>query len=247
MTESMASNDADIQKRRSTRIAQAVPVTVIGVDALGQAFKERTSTVSVNCHGCKYQSRHYVPKGSQITIEIARPQSDAPPRIVEAIVAWVQRPRTVRDLFQIGVQFTVPGNAWGIAFPPADWFPLPDEKDAAIEIPIAPPAAERPANEALNHGRPAAETPAPVIKIEPRTAAPNAPAEDKVRVLPVPAQAQETMSMARQMAGLLAEAKQHLRRTMHSDAAGAVAQEVRTAREHVEAQLRTAVNEAVEE
>jgi hypothetical protein len=243
VTESMASNDADIQKRRSTRIAQAIPVTVIGVDALGQAFKERTSTVSVNCHGCKYQSRHYVPKSSKITIEIPRAESDAPPRLVEATVAWVQRPRTVRELFQIGVQFTVPGNAWGIAFPPADWFPLPEEKDIAIEIPVPPAKSVK---ESSSHAaRPASE--APVIEMESRASAPTAPAEDNLRVLPGPAQAQDTMSVARQMARLLAEAKQHLRRTMQSDAAGAVAQEVRTAREQVEAHVRTAVNDAVEQ
>ena len=242
MTESMASNDADIQKRRSTRIAQAIPVTVVGVDALGQAFKERTSTVSVNCHGCKYQSRHYVPKNSQITIEIPRAESDAPPRIVEATVAWVQRPRTVRELFQIGVQFTVPGNAWGIAFPPADWFPLPEEKNVSIEIPVPPAKSVK---ESSSHGRPAPE--APVIEMEPRASASSEPAEDKVRALPRPAQAEDTMSAARQMARLLAEAKQHLRRTMQSDAAGAVAQEVRTAREQVEAHVRTAVNDAVEQ
>jgi len=259
VTEPMASTDADIQKRRSTRIAQAVPVTVMGVDALGQAFKERTSTVSVNCHGCKYQSKHYVPKGSQITVEIARPQSDAPPRVVEATVAWVQRPRTVRELFQIGVQFTVPGNAWGIAFPPADWFPLPDEKEAAIEIPIAPAATPTPKNQALIDQsikeavdqQAKAQVSAPVVEMEARKTAPSAPPEDNVRVLPGPAEASaqghETMSMARQMARLLAEAKQHLRRTMQSDAAGAVAQEVRTAREQAEAGLRSAVNEAVEE
>src|SRR5579859_413482 len=240
----MASNDADIQKRRSTRIAQAIPITVVGVDALGQAFKERTSTVSVNCHGCKYQSRHYVPKNSQITIEIPRAESDAPPRTVEATVAWVQRPRTVRELFQIGVQFTVPGNAWGIAFPPADWFPLPDEKNISIEIPVPPPAS---AKEPLSHARPAQE--APVLEMESRANAPSVPSEDEdnVRVLPGPAQAQDTMSVARQMARLLAEAKQHLRRTMQSDAAGAVAQEIRTAREQVEAHVRTAVSHAVEE
>ena len=244
MTESMASNDADIQKRRSTRIAQAIPITVVGVDALGQAFKERTSTVSVNCHGCKYQSRHYVPKNSRITIEIPRAESDAPPRTVEATVAWVQRPRTVRELFQIGVQFTVPGNAWGIAFPPADWFPLPDEKNISIEIPVPPPAS---AKEPLSHARPAQE--APVLEMESRANAPSVPSEDEdnVRVLPGPAQAQDTMSVARQMARLLAEAKQHLRRTMQSDAAGAVAQEIRTAREQVEAHVRTAVSHAVEE
>ncbi|HKV27203.1 MAG TPA: hypothetical protein VJN90_02870 [Candidatus Acidoferrales bacterium] len=248
MTESMASNDADIQKRRSTRIAQAIPVTVIGVDALGQAFKERTSTVSVNCHGCKYQSKHYVPKGSTITIEIARAESDAPPRIVEATVAWVQRPRTVRELFQIGVQFIVAGNAWGIAFPPADWFPLPNEKDVAIEIPVPQhPPAGLSANEPSSHGHKKPESPSPVIEMEPRGATPSASEDDKARALPANAQAQETMSAARQMARLLAEAKQHLRRTMQSDAAGAIAQEVRTAREQVEEHVRTAVNEAVKE
>lgn len=247
MTEPMASNEADIQKRRSTRIAQSVPVTVIGVDALGQAFKERTSTVSVNCHGCKYQSKHYVPKGSQITIEIPRPQSDAPARIVEATVAWVQRPRTVRELFQIGVQFTVPGNAWGIAFPPPDWFPLPDEKEVGIEIPVPLPAAEVLGNQPLIHEEMPAGTLAPVVAMESYSVAASEPTGDKVRVLPGPTQAHETMSMARQMARLLAEAKQHLRRSMQSGAAEAVAQEVRTAREQVEVQLRTAVNEAVED
>ena len=247
MTEQMAATEADIQKRRSTRIAQSVPVTVIGVDALGQAFKERTSTVSVNCHGCKYQSKHYVPKGSQVTIEIPRPQSDAPARTMEATVAWVQRPRTVRELFQIGVQFTVPGNAWGIAFPPADWFPLPDEQEGGIQILVPSAAAESQASQPLIHEGMPAETPASVIAMESDVEAASEEAEDNVRVLPVAAQAQETMSMARQMARLVAEAKQHLRRSMQSGAAEAVAQEVRTAREQVEVQLRTAVNEAVED
>ena len=65
MVESVPSNDAGTQKRRSTRIVQAIPINVAGVDALGQPFKERTTTVMVNCHGCKYQSKHYVPKNSR--------------------------------------------------------------------------------------------------------------------------------------------------------------------------------------
>ncbi len=70
MNESALSNDPGTQKRRSTRIVQAVPLTVTGVDALGQPFKERTTTVMVNCHGCKYQSKHYVPKNSIVTLDI---------------------------------------------------------------------------------------------------------------------------------------------------------------------------------
>lgn len=247
MSESLPSNDPEVQKRRSTRIAQSVPITVMGVDALGQAFKERTSTVSVNCHGCKYQSRHYVPKSAQVTIEIPRGEADAPPRVVEGRVAWVQRPRTVRELFQIGIEFTIPGNVWGIAFPPTDWFPLPGDAEQQAEIPL--PAASAPA--AKKEETPAAALDsAAVKKSEPakhaEVQAPPPADSNKVRVLPTPAHPHETMSAARQMARLLAEAKQHLRRTMDTNAAEAVAKEVRTAREQVELHLRTTVNDAVE-
>jgi len=246
LSESLPSSDPAVQKRRSTRIAQSVPITVIGVDALGQAFKERTSTVSINCHGCKYQSKHYVPKTAQVTIEIPRGQADAPPRVVEGRVAWVQRPRTVRELFQIGVEFAVPGNVWGIAFPPADWFPAPGEPADQVEIP-------RPGTPELTAKKEELAAPAPSRSSAGNDAEPEAPVEaavtpeeNKVHVLPAPATAHETMSTARQMARLLAEAKQHLRRTMQTSAADAVAQEVRTAREQMEQQLQTAVKEAVQ-
>jgi hypothetical protein len=130
VTDSAASFDPDAQKRRSTRIVQAVPITVTGVDALGQPFKERTTTVMVNCHGCKYQSKHYVPKNSMVTLEVPRPEAGQK-RTTQGRVVWVQRPRTVRELFQIGLEFEVPGNVWGIAFPPEDWFSSP--YDAGIE------------------------------------------------------------------------------------------------------------------
>ena len=119
MTDSLQSADPGTQKRRSTRIVQAVPITVTGTDALGQPFKERTTTVMVNCHGCKYQSKHYVPKNSMVTLDIPRPEGG--PYHTQGRVVWVQRPRTVRELFQIGLEFEVPGNFWGIAFPPEDW------------------------------------------------------------------------------------------------------------------------------
>jgi hypothetical protein len=121
VTESLPSNDPGTQKRRSTRIVQAIPITVSGTDALGQPFKERTTTVMVNCHGCKYQSKHYVPKNSIVKLDIPQQEAGSKPKSTEGRVVWVQRPRTVRELFQIGLEFEVPGNAWGIAFPPEDW------------------------------------------------------------------------------------------------------------------------------
>jgi hypothetical protein len=139
VTEPLVSTDPDGQKRRSTRIVQAVPITVTGVDALGQPFKERTTTVMVNCHGCKYQSKHYVPKNSMVTLEVPRPEAGQK-RTTQGRVVWVQRPRTVRELFQIGLEFEVAGNVWGIAFPPEDWFP--SIEDAGSETPATPSAPE---------------------------------------------------------------------------------------------------------
>ena len=147
MNDSAQSADPGTQKRRSTRIVQAVPITVTGTDALGQPFKERTTTVMVNCHGCKYQSKHYVPKNSIVKLDIPRPEGG--PFSTQGRVVWVQRPRTVRELFQIGLEFEAPGNVWGIAFPPEDWatgandtseliseFSLPTEVTTAAE-PVA--------------------------------------------------------------------------------------------------------------
>src|ERR1700737_3733151 len=132
----VASATAELRKRRSTRIVQAVPLTVAGVDALGRPFNERTSTLIINCHGCRYQSKHYVLKNMWVTLEVPHPETGQPPRTVRGRVAWIQRPRTVRQLFQVALELEVPGTTWGIAFPPDDWFAFPD--------------ASRPAGDTLN-------------------------------------------------------------------------------------------------
>jgi len=114
------------QKRNTTRIVQAVPITVTSTDALGQPFVEKTTTMLVNCHGCKYMSNHYVPTGCDVWLEIPHSDPGLPPRSMRTRVVSVERPRTVRERFRISVKFYVPGNVWGIAFPPEDWFPFPE-------------------------------------------------------------------------------------------------------------------------
>jgi hypothetical protein len=122
-----------VDKRRSTRVVQALPIKVHGVDALSEPFTERTSTVMVSCHGCKYQSKHYVPKGSMVTVEIPRRIPGAPARIVTGNVIWVQRPSHAKDLLHIGLEFEVPGNVWDYPSAPDDWFPLPGEQAFVME------------------------------------------------------------------------------------------------------------------
>jgi hypothetical protein len=130
----LPSKDGSAENRRTTRVVHAVPITIRGLDALGQAFDEFTFTVTVNCNGCKYESRQYVPKGSRLTVEIGGRERGLRSRKYPARVVWVQRPRTYRDIFHVSVEFEVPGNIWDIESPPKDWFPHPDDEELIIPV-----------------------------------------------------------------------------------------------------------------
>src|SRR5947209_19578881 len=173
-SESGANPNAEPRKRRSTRIVQAVPLVVTGVDALGRPFVERTSSLILNCHGCRYQSKHYVLKNMWVTLEIPHPDTGQPPRSVRGRVAWIQRPRTVRQLFQVALELEVSGNAWGIAFPPEDWFAFPEGVQVPPVLdgppqtqPVTPPPLE-------------AEAPAAVCEAELLSASTPANANDNL-------------------------------------------------------------------
>jgi PilZ domain len=291
VTDSLQSTDPGTQKRRSTRIVQAVPITVTGTDALGQPFKERTTTVMVNCHGCKYQSKHYVPKNSLVTLDIPRPEGG--PFHTQGRVVWVQRPRTVRELFQIGLEFEVPGNFWGIAFPPEDWAsgvdiptgdltgilevttaaepaasispqplppigppPIPTTPERRIEAPPfqipAPPPKPVPVNvpEAppVMAARPAAPPAQPPIP--PTASAPASPAGDsKIHVVPAPPASAVTAdtqaALSRQMARMVADAKETLDKTLRRGAEEAITEEMTVVRQQLDVQLHDTVEKAI--
>src|ERR1700719_4276944 len=223
-TEGAATTTEELRKRRSTRIVQAVPLMVTGVDALGRPFAERTSTLIINCHGCRYQSKHYVLKNMWVNLEVPHPEQGHPPRRVRGKVAWIQRPRTVRQLFQVALELEAPGNAWGIAFPPDDWFGFPEENKFASNPASAmdlPPSTGVP-----THG----EMPLPIVEAEPGVATP-----DNVRVFPAPASATDaSLQLARQVARWLAEAKQQIQSAAKEAATHAVASERRLSGEEWE-------------
>src|SRR5260370_41222797 len=98
----------ELRKRRSSRIVQAIPLVVTGVDALGRPFVERTSSLIINCHGCRYQSKHDVLKNLWVTLGIPHAEPGQPPRQVRGRVAWVQRPRTVRQLVPVALELELP-------------------------------------------------------------------------------------------------------------------------------------------
>ena len=165
--------------------------------------KSEPRRVTVNCHGCKYQSKHYVPKNSVVTLEIPRMEPAFPPRVVQGHVVWVQRPRTVRELFQIGLELEITGNVWGIAFPPDDWFPYPDEAKAETpalrkslrwtwrskKSPRQPTRSQRKRNPLLRKLRRPRLRPSPAgtSAIPVASPPPLASSETKIHVMPSPA------------------------------------------------------------
>jgi hypothetical protein len=231
--------EMESQKRRTTRIVQAVPLTVTGVDALGRPFQERTSTLIINCHGCRYQSKHYILKNMWVTFEVPHNEPGREPRTVRARVNWIQRPRTVRELFQIGVELEVSGNVWGIAFPPGDWFPFPDSSSSPrLKISI-PPETPQDVGEAedwsTTREMPAMEAPSPRV-LE--------PVEDSVRVLPISGSRDASLQLSQQVARLVAEAKQQIQSSARESANEAVAAESRMLLADLHAQLTKAAKES---
>ncbi len=228
-TEGAVNAGAELRKRRSTRIVQAVPLVVTGVDALGRPFAERTSTLIINCHGCRYQSKHYVLKNMWVNLEVPHAEPGHAPRRVRGKVAWIQRPRTVRQLFQVALELEAPGNVWGIGFPPEDWFAFPEG------TPFLPNAVA-PADLSGSPLPPTpAETPLPIEEIEPGVATP-----DNIRVFPAPASATDaSMQLARQVARLLAEARQQIHAAAREAAVQAVNAERRVAFEQWEQKFAT--------
>jgi hypothetical protein len=223
MPETVAHQNEELRKRRSTRIMQAVPLAVSGVDALGRPFTERTSTLIINCHGCRFQSKHYVLKNMWVTLEVPHPEAGEAPRTVRGRVAWIQRPRTVRQLFQVALELETPGNSWGIAFPPPDWF-SPSES-------IRVSGAYLGSAEAAPEVSDTAEIHLPLT--EPGRAA--LPAQDNLRVFPAPASATDaSLQLARHMARLMADAKQQIQTAAREVAAQAVAAERRVSMEEWE-------------
>jgi hypothetical protein len=128
-----ATPEQAVQRRRSTRITRTVPLTIRGIDLLSQPFEERTTTVSLNTFGCRYPSRHHLPKNTWVTLEIPTSENSEGRQRVRARVVWIQKPRSTRELFQVSVELESPGNIWGLELPPEDWAIAEERLAAEIE------------------------------------------------------------------------------------------------------------------
>jgi hypothetical protein len=110
--------------RRSTRINHAIRLAVSGVDSFRGPYNEEVSTLTVNCHGCKYESKRDVLPNAFVMLELNGKGENSTPISTRGHVKWTQRPTEHGGLFQTAIELDEPGNIWGIDSPPSDWLPF---------------------------------------------------------------------------------------------------------------------------
>jgi hypothetical protein len=110
--------------RRSTRLDRSIPIAIAGKTKFGQLVQERTCSVSVNLHGCRYSSRHDYPVGTWIDLQVLEADGQTKMPAMRAQVRSLHPPQSTRELNQVGVELQIPANIWGIPAPPEDWLRL---------------------------------------------------------------------------------------------------------------------------
>lgn len=109
-------------RRRSQRVLMKIPVRVSGRNRHGSPFEEETQTLAVSAHGALISVSTQVKKGQRLALTIVHTKA-----ALECVVAHI---KSLDDLLQVGVEFTLPNPTfWHVAFPPKDWTPRhPDAK-----------------------------------------------------------------------------------------------------------------------
>jgi curved DNA-binding protein CbpA len=112
-----------------------VPVSVSLLDPQTEPLLEKTATLSINCHGCRYFSRYTPRKNSRITVQIRENKEDIEitGTPLTARVAWTRKSKRMAGLYQVGVEFETPQNLWKVEDPPEDWvlFPSTTSEDSS--------------------------------------------------------------------------------------------------------------------
>src|ERR1700739_2257478 len=146
-------NSTSAESRRSTRIEKSVPLIVLGQNRMGEPFMERTVSVTLNMHGCRYPSRHDCSIGTWLTLQVAGfISSEEKPATVRAIVRSIHSPESLRELPQVGVELETPANVWGIVPPPADWLSASETNNSTTQLAAAPAPAQEPATKKAGLG-----------------------------------------------------------------------------------------------
>ncbi|HEY6444214.1 MAG TPA: hypothetical protein VIY66_12830 [Candidatus Acidoferrales bacterium] len=125
--------------RRSTRVNRAIQLAVEGVDSFRGPYHEEVSTITLNAHGCMYESNHEVLNNAFVVLQLNG--KDAKPVSARGHVKWTQRPVQTGGPHLTAIELDAPGNIWGIDSPPGDWLPFcgplnpePELKHKAVAV-----------------------------------------------------------------------------------------------------------------
>jgi hypothetical protein len=107
--------------RRSSRIEETIPITVIGVDSARGPYREQVFTSAISFHGCKYESKFDVLNNSLVLLELGGETPDSPTITARGRVKWAKRPGFTGGPHLTAIELEEPGNIWGLDSPPKDW------------------------------------------------------------------------------------------------------------------------------
>jgi hypothetical protein len=107
-------------KRRSGRIAQELPIVLLGTETTGKVFAEQTKTVVLSRHGAGVVSRYRFEPDGVLTLRLSGSEKEAEVRLVGQIGGEPGR-------YVYGVAFVDPDpQFWPIEFPPPDPYDPPN-------------------------------------------------------------------------------------------------------------------------
>lgn len=139
MSNSSLAVQSGSKTRRSTRVNRAIQLAVEGVDSFRGPYHEEVSTITVNAHGCMYESNHEVLNNAFVVLQLNG--KDSKPISARGHVKWTQRPVQTGGLHLTAIELDAPGNIWGIDSPPGDWLPFcgprntePESKPKSVAV-----------------------------------------------------------------------------------------------------------------
>jgi hypothetical protein len=209
--------------RRSTRLLEAIPMRVEGVDSYRGPYSEEVSTVSVSAHGCKYHSKHQVLSNALVILEMKPDQPNTKPVSARGRVKWVTGLQG--GLFETAIELENPGNVWGVATPPKDWLPFCGPRTIEIDTSKSKPFA--------------VPRPEPVVAAPgTSSAAPQSPVREAAPISRDSGARQSLASMARPMGQLMGDFQQQMESMLSEVATAAVREKTSAILNDVHAKLR---------
>jgi hypothetical protein len=116
------------KKRRTQRVQIMMPVIVRGT-VKGQAFEEKTQTVTVNAHGCLVLLKTAVDRTQEVMVVNPKTAEELPCQVMFI-------GQKDGDRVQVGLQFAERSPLfWRIMFPPEDWDPSQRKRHSGAAAP----------------------------------------------------------------------------------------------------------------